>query len=70
MKKGARCVSTEQIGELRCVPTNRLVFNGGAGHAEVQLAVLFDAGINQSLHGALVLEQQKGIACRKREEAV
>lgn len=46
-----------------CTPTDRLVFDGGAGHAEVQLAVLLDAGIDQSLHGALVLEQQEGVSC-------
>lgn len=33
-----------------CVPTDRLVFDGGARHTEVQLAVLFDARIDQSLH--------------------
>lgn len=46
-----------------CVLTDWLVFDGGAGHAEVQLAVLLDAGVNQGLHGALVLEQQEGVAC-------
>lgn len=50
--------------ERACAATDRLVFDGGAGHAEVQLAVLFDAGIDQSLHGALVLEQQEGVSCR------
>lgn len=50
--------------ERACAPADRLVFDGGAGHAEVQLAVLFDAGIDQSLHGALVLEQQEGVSCR------
>lgn len=48
-----------------CVLTDRLVFDGGAGHTEVQLAVLFDAGIDQSLHWALILEQQEGVACAK-----
>lgn len=46
-----------------CAPTDRLVFDGGAGHAKVELAVLLDAGIDQSLHGALVLEQQEGVSC-------
>lgn len=46
---------TELSGNLTklvcvCVPTDRLVFDGGAGHAEVQLAILLDAGIDQSLH--------------------
>lgn len=48
-----------------CTPTDRLVFDGGAGHTEVQLAVLLDAGVDQSLHRALVLEQQEGVACAK-----
>lgn len=51
-----------------CAPTDRLVFDGGAGHTEVQLAVLLDAGIDQGLHRALVLEQQEGVACAKRSE--
>lgn len=38
------------MGAFVCVPTDRLVFDGGAGHTEVQLAVLFNAGIDQSLH--------------------
>ena len=40
----------------------RLVFDGGTGHAEVQLAVLLDAGVNQGLDGGLLLEQQEGVA--------
>lgn len=51
-------------------PTDRLVFDGGAGHAEVQLAVLFDAGIDQSLHGALILEQQEGVSWRKHSAII
>lgn len=50
--------------------TDRLVFDGGAGHAEVQLAVLFDAGIDQSLHGAFILEQQEGVTCGKHSAVV
>lgn len=50
------------MGAFVCVPTDRLVFDGGAGHTEVQLAVLFNAGIDQSLHWALILEQQEGVA--------
>lgn len=51
---------------LHVFPTDRLVFDGRAGHTEVQLSVLFDAGIDQSLHGALILEQQEGVSWRKR----
>lgn len=51
-------------------PTDRLVFDGGAGHAKVQLAVLFDASIDQSLHGALILEQQEGVSCRKHSAVI
>lgn len=53
-----------------CVPTDRLVFDGGAGHTEVQLAVLFDAGIDQSLHRALILEQQEGVAYTKYSRVI
>lgn len=52
------------------VSTDRLVFDGGAGHTEVQLAVLLDAGIDQSLHGALILEQQEGIAYTKYSRVI
>lgn len=45
--------------------THRLVFDGGAGDAQVQLAVLLNAGINQGLNGALVLEQQERISWQK-----
>lgn len=38
------------MGVFVCVLTDRLVFDGGTGYAEIQLAVLFDAGIDQSLH--------------------
>lgn len=48
-----------------CAPTDWLVFDGGAGHAKVELAVLLNAGIDQSLHGALILEQQEGVSCTK-----
>lgn len=51
-----------------CACTDRLVFDGGAGHTEVQLAVLLDAGVNQSLHWALVLEEQEGVAYRVQAE--
>ena len=42
-----------------------LVLDGGAGHAEVQLAVLLDAGVDQRLDGGLLLEQQEGVAWRR-----
>lgn len=48
-----------------CVFTDRLVFDGRTGHTEVKLAILLDAGIDQSLHRALVLEEQEGVACTK-----
>lgn len=50
-RRGAPCSLRYRRGSERvCVPTDRLVFDGGAGHTEVQLAVLFNAGIDQSLH--------------------
>lgn len=52
-----------------CAPTDWLVFDGGAGHTEVQLAILLDAGIDQGLHRALVLEQQEGVACTKHSRS-
>lgn len=42
--------------------TYRLVFNGGAGDAKVQLPILLDAGVDEGLDGALILEQQKGVS--------
>lgn len=45
--------------------THRLVFDGGAGDAQVQLAVLLDAGVDEGLDGALVLEQQERISCKR-----
>lgn len=39
--------------------TYRLVFYGGAGHTEVQFAILLNAGIDQGLNRALVLKQQE-----------
>lgn len=59
----------EDGNEIHRVPTDRLVFDGGAGHAEVKLAVLLDAGIDQSLHWALILKQQEGIAYTETEQS-
>lgn len=42
--------------------THRLVFDGGAGDAQVKLAILLDAGIDQSLNGGLFLEEKEGVA--------
>lgn len=53
-----------------CVSTDRLVFDGGTRYTEVQLAVLLDAGIDQSLHWALILEEEEGIACTKHSEVI
>lgn len=57
------------LGRSSCVSTDRLVFDGGAGHTQVKLAIFFDAGINQSLHRALVLKQQEGIPCTSTTQA-
>lgn len=35
----------------------RFVFDGGTGHAKVELAVLLDAGVNQGLNRGLLLEE-------------
>lgn len=48
--------------------THRLVLDGGAGDAQVQLAVLLDAGVDQSLDRALVLEEQERVACGETRE--
>lgn len=45
--------------------THRLVFDGGAGDAQVQLPVLLDAGVDEGLDRALVLEQQERISCKR-----
>lgn len=37
----------------------RLVFDGGAGDTQVELPILLHAGLNQSLHWTLLLEQQE-----------
>lgn len=47
--------------------TDRFVFNGGAGDAQIEFTVLLDAGVDQSLHGAFILEQQEGVACIKQQ---
>lgn len=41
--------------------TNRLVFDCGAGDAEVEFVVLIDAGIDQRLHRTLLLKQQERV---------
>lgn len=58
------------VSSCICVLTDRLVFNGGAGHAEIQFAVLLYAGVDQSLHGAFILEQQEGVACIKHSRVI
>lgn len=42
--------------------THWFVFDCGAGDTQVQLAILLDAGIDQSLNGGLFLEEKKGVA--------
>ena len=44
--------------------TYRFVLDGGAGYAQVELAILFDAGIDQSLNRGLFLEEQEGVTWR------
>lgn len=58
------------ISSCICVLTDRLVFNGGAGYAEIQFTVLLYAGVDQSLHGAFILEQQEGVACIKHSRVI
>lgn len=49
----------------------RLVFDGGTGHTQVQLALFFNACVNQGLHRALLLEQKECVACKsKRREGL
>lgn len=38
------------------------VFDGGTGYTQVELAILLDAGIDQSLNRGLFLEEQEGVA--------
>lgn len=80
--KQNKCSSTELVQEhlrqvrwITCThrssltgkQTHRLVFDGGAGDTEVQLAILLNAGINQSLHRALVLKQQESISWERSD---
>ena len=50
--------------------THRLVLYGRAGDAQVQLAVLLDAGVDESLNRALVLEEQEGVPWEDRYSQV
>lgn len=50
--------------------THRFVFDGGAGHTQVQLAVLLHAGVDQGLDRGLLLEEQEGIAWKAEEPGV
>lgn len=45
--------------------THWFVFDGGTGYTQVELAILLDAGINQSLNRGLFLEEQEGVACEE-----
>ena len=42
--------------------THRFVLDGGAGDTQVELPILLHAGFNQSLHRALLLEQQERVS--------
>lgn len=52
--------------ERRLERTHGFVLDGGAGDAQVELPVLLHAGFDQSLHWALLLEQQEGVSCETR----
>lgn len=43
----------------------RFVFDGGTGYTQVELAILLDAGIDQSLNRGLFLEEQEGVAWKE-----
>ena len=48
----------------------RFVFDGGTGHTQVELPVLFDAGVDQSLDRSLFLEEQEGVAWREEQKGI
>lgn len=50
--------------------THRFVFDGRTGYTQVELAVLFDAGVNQGLNRGLLLEQQEGIAWKEEQTRI
>ena len=50
--------------------SHRFVFDGGAGHTQVELAVLLDAGVDQGLDRSLLLEEQEGVAWREEHERI
>lgn len=44
---------------------HRFVFDGGTGDTQVELAILLDAGVDQSLNRGLFLEEQEGVAWKE-----
>lgn len=48
----------------------RFVFNGGAGHAQVKLAIFFNASINQSLDRTLILKQKECITFKGKQKGI
>lgn len=50
---------------LRISHTHRLVFDSGTGDTQVKFTILLNAGINQRLDRALILEQQECISWKK-----
>lgn len=50
------------VAQVPRADLNRLVFDGGAGDAQVELPILLHTGFNQSLHRALLLEQQECVS--------
>lgn len=48
--------------------TYRFILDGWAGHTQVQFPILLQAGIYQSLHWALLLEQQESIALGRKKQ--
>lgn len=61
-----RYIGTDQQKRHSPQPeTYWFVFDGGTGYTQVELAILLDAGIDQSLNRGLFLEEQEGVACEE-----
>lgn len=48
----------------------RFVFDGRTGYTQVELAILLNAGIDQGLNRSLFLEEQEGIAWKKKSKLI
>lgn len=58
-----------QAADKKKYQTHGLVFDGGAGDAQVQLSILLNAGVNEGLDRAFVLKQQECISWKGLAQA-